>query len=67
MVEKPQFITQPFTEEIVWKELLSLHTRKATGPDGIPALFLKIAADVVAKPLTYLFNKSIGTSTFPSD
>ncbi len=38
---------------------------KSTGLDGIPARFLKDAAEVVARPLTHIINLSIRTQIFP--
>jgi len=37
----------------------------ATGLDLLPAWFLRLGAPAFYKPLTYLFNKSIATSTVP--
>ena len=46
------------------KALDTLHPT-ATGLDLVPAWFLRLGAPAVYKPLTYLFNKSIATSTVP--
>lgn len=37
----------------------------ATGLDQLPAWFLRLGAPVFYKPLTYLFNMSLSTSTVP--
>ena len=42
-----------------------LDPKKATGLDGINAIFLKITSKVIAKPLCYIYNLSITTNTFP--
>ena len=38
----------------------------ATGLDGLPAWFLRTAAPVFCKPLAFLFNQSVATSTVPT-
>ena len=43
-----------------------MHENKATGTDEIPAKLLKISADEIVLPLTYLVNLSLTTGTFPS-
>ncbi|CAC5358291.1 unnamed protein product [Mytilus coruscus] len=35
------------------------NVNKASGPDGISPRLLKIASDIVAKPLCYIFNLSL--------
>ena len=42
--------------KIFLPELLKLDVNKRTGLDGIPARFLKGAADAVKSPLTYMIN-----------
>ena len=49
----------------VLRILKRLKTGKATGSDGIPAVFLKRAADILAGPLTHLFRHSIQCGYFP--
>ena len=46
--------------------LNSMHENKVTGTDEIPAKLLKISADEIVLPLTYLVNLSLTTGTFPS-
>ena len=50
----------------VLKEIKNLDTHKATGPDRIPAIALKIAAPELAVPLTRFFRKSFDDGTVPS-
>jgi len=38
----------------------------ATGLDGLPAWYLRIGAPVFYKPLAILFNRSVSTSTVPT-
>jgi len=45
--------------------LQKLKIQKATGSDGLPARILKLAATVLAPPLTHLFCLSISSRTFP--
>ena len=47
--------------------LCALDEKKAVGPDGLSARFLKEIADEITVPLTKLFNKSLETGVFPSD
>ena len=51
--------------ESVRIHLSKLSANKATGPDGIPTKLYKDLADVIATPLTIIFNKSLTTKTFP--
>jgi hypothetical protein len=51
----------------VAKQLKSLKTNKATGPDEIPAKLLQLAADELSLMLTCLFQQSLDTGTIPSD
>ena len=45
--------------------LKKLDVKKSTGPDGLSASFLKQVAEEIAVPLTYLYNKSLSTGSFP--
>ena len=51
-----------------WRVFRILDTLKptATGLDGLPAWFLRIGAAVFYKPIAFLFNKSVATSTVPT-
>ena len=51
----------------VFKKLKAINERKAAGPDKIPCMLLKIAAEVIAPSLTHIFDKTIRTSVFPDD
>ena len=53
-----------FTRENIQKALNNLkHT--ASGPDGLPWWFLKIASPILAEPLTTLINQSINKQEVP--
>ncbi len=56
----------PVTVSEVNKALKSLDSRKQSGPDKLDPHFLKLAADFIAPPLTYLFNLSLSTNEIPS-
>ena len=53
--------------EKVKKLLRSLRTGKAPGPDGLHPLILSKAADVIAKPITTLFRRSLSEGSIPGD
>lgn len=50
----------------VLKELKLLRSDTSTGPDHLPAKFLKLVAEHIASPLTDIINSFIKTSDFPS-
>ena len=49
----------------VCKALKCLDPKKSAGPDQLEPYFLKLAADFIASPLTYLFNLSLETNEIP--
>ena len=55
------------SEQEVLRILNTLDTNKSTGPDGLPAKFLKLTALLIAKPLSQLFNKSLSLGVYPKD
>ena len=52
--------------EGVSKLLSDLNPHKATGPDGVPARILKVAAEEIAPALTKIFEKSLETGEVSS-
>ena len=46
--------------------LLSIHPKKAVGPNSIPTDILRMLANDVAKPLAAIFNLSFRTGQFPA-
>ena len=64
-----QFITAGFEMDYVneWRifNLLDQLRPTATGLDGLPGWFLRLGAPVFCKPVAYLFNLSVTTSTAP--
>ena len=51
----------------VLKELQNLDPYKSAGLDNLHTLFLKLSAEIVAIPITSLFNLSFVTSEIPKD
>ena len=49
------------------KQLRGLNPNKATGPDNIPALFLKQMASVLSAPIATLINKTWKEGIIPND
>jgi len=45
--------------------LLDKLSPTASGPDGLPFWFLKLAAPIICEPLTHVVNLSLATSTVP--
>lgn len=62
-----QSTTSLFTEEAVLSKLRKLRVDKSQGPDGIHPMVLQRCADVVAKPLAILFQKSYDVGKLPAD
>ena len=61
------FSFRPLTEGEVFKELTALDPKKSAGSDELPARFLKVAAPIIATPITDIFNLSLHTAEIPSD
>ena len=59
------FNLRPVTYHEVLQVLRALRLDCSTGPDLIPARFIKMAASVIASPLTNIINNSISKSMFP--
>ena len=51
----------------VWKLLKNIKQHKTTGPDSIPSVVLKLAAEEVAHIPTEIFQKSLDTGKIPQD
>ena len=63
----PSFHFTYIPVENVLMTLRHLKVFKSTGIDKIPAKMLRIAADVIAPSLTYIFNLSLSTGEFMDD
>jgi hypothetical protein len=55
------------TPEMVLKKLQDLNPGKTPGPDGWHPVFLKNIADLIALPLSMLFQKSLDEGILPAD
>ena len=62
---KLNFHFHPVSAARVSEILSNLNARKSAGPDGISAKLLKIAAPVIAGPMTKLFNYCINAGECP--
>jgi len=55
------------TIEMVKKQLTSLYTGKASGPDGIPTCVLSQAAEKLEETFTHLFRLSLDKGQLPAE
>jgi len=62
-----KFNLKTVSEKVVLGLLKSLKPKKSCGIDGITAEIVKIGAEVLVVPLTYLVNCSIKTGKYPSN
>ena len=62
--ENPFNITK-VTYNDVRKVILGLRNDCSTGPDQIPAKFLKLCVDEICSPITHIINSSISNCIFP--
>ena len=63
----PILETVSFSPDVVYQELLHLNVSKACGPDLLPPLILKKAAEFICLPLSNLFNQSMSSGHLPRD
>ena len=66
-VQIDEFMWNPVIEDFIYKELCKLNPSKSSGPDNIPARFVKDAASVLTKPVTHSINLSIDQNVVPND
>lgn len=59
------FSFSPFSVGDIRKALRELDPRKSAGPDNLPPLFLHLAADIIAEPVSHIFNLSISNNVIP--
>ncbi|KAJ7404223.1 RNA-directed DNA polymerase from mobile element jockey-like protein [Pitangus sulphuratus] len=57
----------PDDPELVWNLLLQLDPYKSIGPDGINVRILKELTDVIAKPISMIFQRSWESGEVPAD
>ena len=55
------------TEDKVNKRLKNINPNKATGPDNLPGRVLKELHDIIAAPLSIIFQKSLDESLLPEE
>ena len=53
--------------DFILKELNSLNVSKSTGLDGLPARFLKDAAEIIMRPVTFIINLSLRSGIVPQE
>ena len=61
----PSFSFSAITRNEVLKALKNLDSKKSAGPDEIEPYFLKLAAEIIAGPLSYIFNLSLEQNIVP--
>ena len=66
-IKPGSFVLHEVSEDFVYDELNNLNISKSTGLDGLPARFLKDAAEVIKYPITSVINLSIRSQVFPSE
>ena len=60
-----EFSIPTVSEEWVKKQLSSIDSKKATGPDGISARLLKSGSSAISQSLAYVINSSLGSGKMP--
>jgi len=63
----PQFSFNEIQTEDVLRELQHLDPYKSAGLDNLDPFFLKMSANIIASPITSLFNLSLISSEIPKD
>jgi hypothetical protein len=61
------FTFKEINEDVVLKKLLKINIKKSTGHDQLPPKMIKLGATYLSGPIKSIINKSIRTSTFPSE
>lgn len=63
-----QCLTSPIIDrECLLKKLKTVNINKGPGPDGISPVFILKCASSLVTPLLNIFNKSLGSGTFPTE
>ena len=62
-----EFKFKEITVQFVKNEILNINCKKAVGIDGLHSKLLKLAAEYISEPITFLFNCSLETSHIPMD
>ena len=53
--------------ELIRKAIIKLEMSKLSGPDGIPACFIRFCNNELIEPLTIIFSRIVKECTFPTD
>jgi len=61
----PPMVFKSFSTREILSIIKSLNTKNSSSYDEISKKLLKISANYICSPLTYIFNKSISTGIFP--
>ena len=62
-----EFKFKDISLEFVKNELHNMNCKKAVGVDGLHPKLLQLAANYIAAPLAYMFNRSLKSSQIPMD
>ena len=65
-IPSPCYGTVNFSQSDVEEALLGIKETTSSGPDGLPALFLKRCAKSLALPTYIIFHNSVHSCTFPT-
>ena len=66
-VNKPSFKLRPVSYKETLQEVKSIRNDCSTGKDNIPISLVKLVAENIASPLTYIINECIRLSVFPTE
>ena len=66
-IEPGSFELHEVSEDFIFDEINNLNIAKSTGLDGLPARFLKDAAEIIKTPITTIINLSIRSQVFPDE
>ena len=61
------FFFLPITPNEVFKQILSLNSHKALGPDNISVKYIKTASEFISTTLCEIFNKCVIEGIFPNE
>ena len=65
-IDNKTFSFKEVTDNEIYKLLLVIDHTKSTGEDNIPPMYVKAAADLLAKPFARVINMSINDCFFPN-
>ena len=65
-IDNKTFTFKEVTDDEIYKLLLAIDHTKSTGEDNIPPMYVKAAADLLAKPFARVINMSIKDCFFPN-